>query len=37
LGNGGGEVDIPLLAVLALDELHFGRKTHKSSSCNLVI
>jgi hypothetical protein len=28
LGQGGGEVDIPLLAGLALDELDFGGKAH---------
>ena len=32
LGNGGGKVDIPLLTVLALDELSFGGKTHKGAS-----
>src|SRR5487761_1686966 len=29
LGDGGGEVDVPLLTVLALDELHFGGESHK--------
>jgi hypothetical protein len=29
LSEGGGEVDVPLLAGLAFDELHFGRETHK--------
>ncbi len=28
LGDGGGKVDIPLLAGLALDDLDFGRKSH---------
>jgi hypothetical protein len=30
LGDSGEEVDIPLLTALALDELHFGRETHKA-------
>ena len=28
LSNGGRKIDIPLLAVFSLDELHFGRKSH---------
>jgi hypothetical protein len=28
LGEGGGEVDIPLLAGLTFNELDFGRETH---------
>jgi hypothetical protein len=30
LGNGRGEIDVPLLAGLTLDELDFGRETHMS-------
>jgi hypothetical protein len=29
LGQGGGEVDVPLLAVLALNELNFGGVTNE--------
>jgi hypothetical protein len=29
LSDGRGEVDIPLLAGLAFDELDFGRESHK--------
>ena len=28
LGDGGGEVDVPLLAGFAFDELNFGGETH---------
>ena len=29
LGDGGRQVDVPLFAGLALNELDFGRKTHE--------
>ena len=29
LGDGGGEVDVPLLALFPLDELHTCRVTHE--------
>jgi hypothetical protein len=29
LSDGRGEIDIPLLAGLAFDELDFGRESHK--------
>lgn len=32
LSEGGGEVDIPLLAGLTFDELDLGRETHKQAS-----
>jgi hypothetical protein len=33
LSEGGGEVDVPLLAGLALDELNFGGESHGLSPC----
>jgi hypothetical protein len=29
LGNGGGKIDVPLLAFFALDQLNFGRIAHE--------
>jgi hypothetical protein len=36
LSDGGGEVDVPLLTFLALDELNFGWKTHMAVSSHIT-
>jgi hypothetical protein len=37
LSDGGGEVDVPLYALLSLDELDFGRESHDRRPWYLVI
>jgi hypothetical protein len=37
LGEGRGEVDIPLLAVLAVNELDLGGESHSSPSAHLAM
>jgi hypothetical protein len=37
LGQGGREVDVPLLAGLALDDLDFGGKSHRKASFEYLV